>query len=619
MPRASSRSSSSACLSCSRASARSGERGRDCPRSSPSTMPQLERERHEPLLGAVVQVALQSPALGVAGLDDARARARELVVGVGVGQGLRDELGEVQQPPLGAGRQAARLAWSRRPARPTACRRRRAERRPRTGSPARAAARRARRARRRSRRCARDRRCGRRGRRPSRRRGRATSRAACPPGRRPASCRRPSRARRSRSAARWRSGRRSRRATSSVTRSKTALGGASLATSVAMRRRAACSSARARVARSLATRRCSASRRCGDVAQRRDDALGPAAGVEDGRRADRDPAGVPSGAQRAVSGACGRRDRAPRRPGAGRGDRLSSASTAAPRTSSGRRPRSASRSQAEDLLGGRVAVGDDPARVADDEALGHRLHHRPQSLLVGAQRLVGARALGGDRGEHERRQRRGGQEQLARQQAVGDRLADERARVVRGVPDREPRHDDERRGRPAGPEAQRGPDERREDDVGDVALGRQLGQQHEGGPAARRPRAGPGARTAASRGVAQVRISGVTTSAPEKSDSHHVRQTSPNSSAGMTSPSRSDVVPKLALISVPTAAAATSANTSPTRSMARAAADQAAQEHGGDDHLERVADGLAEHRAQRRREVATSRSPMTMPGHSRGP
>ena len=36
--------------------------------------PELDRERDEPLLGAVVQVALEPPALGVAGADDARAR-----------------------------------------------------------------------------------------------------------------------------------------------------------------------------------------------------------------------------------------------------------------------------------------------------------------------------------------------------------------------------------------------------------------------------------------------------------------------------------------------------------------------------------------------------------------
>jgi hypothetical protein len=42
-----------------------------------------------------VQVALQPPALGVAGLDDARARGGELLARVGVGERLRDELGEV--------------------------------------------------------------------------------------------------------------------------------------------------------------------------------------------------------------------------------------------------------------------------------------------------------------------------------------------------------------------------------------------------------------------------------------------------------------------------------------------------------------------------------------------
>jgi hypothetical protein len=36
--------------------------------------PQRERERDEPLLRAVVEVALQPAALGIAGLDDAGAR-----------------------------------------------------------------------------------------------------------------------------------------------------------------------------------------------------------------------------------------------------------------------------------------------------------------------------------------------------------------------------------------------------------------------------------------------------------------------------------------------------------------------------------------------------------------
>ena len=41
--------------------------------------PQRERERDEPLLGAVVQVALQPPALLRAGLDDARAGGAQLL------------------------------------------------------------------------------------------------------------------------------------------------------------------------------------------------------------------------------------------------------------------------------------------------------------------------------------------------------------------------------------------------------------------------------------------------------------------------------------------------------------------------------------------------------------
>ena len=41
--------------------------------------PQREREHHQPLLGAVVQVALEPAALGVAGLDGARARGAQLL------------------------------------------------------------------------------------------------------------------------------------------------------------------------------------------------------------------------------------------------------------------------------------------------------------------------------------------------------------------------------------------------------------------------------------------------------------------------------------------------------------------------------------------------------------
>ena len=59
-----------------------------------------ERQADEPLLGAVVKVALQATALGVAGLDDARARSRELLARLGVGQRLGGQLGEARDPLL---------------------------------------------------------------------------------------------------------------------------------------------------------------------------------------------------------------------------------------------------------------------------------------------------------------------------------------------------------------------------------------------------------------------------------------------------------------------------------------------------------------------------------------
>ena len=49
--------------------------------------PKRQRERDEPLLRAVVQVALEPPPLGVARLDDARARPAQLVL---VGGALGD-------------------------------------------------------------------------------------------------------------------------------------------------------------------------------------------------------------------------------------------------------------------------------------------------------------------------------------------------------------------------------------------------------------------------------------------------------------------------------------------------------------------------------------------------
>ena len=78
MPRASSRSSSSDCGEL--AARRRDEllRRRRVAADVGLDQPQLQRERDEPLLRAVVQVALEPPALGVAGRDDALARGLQL-------------------------------------------------------------------------------------------------------------------------------------------------------------------------------------------------------------------------------------------------------------------------------------------------------------------------------------------------------------------------------------------------------------------------------------------------------------------------------------------------------------------------------------------------------------
>ena len=100
MPRASSRSSSSPFASCSCAAASVLAGGGRILLQRRADHAQVERQRDEPLLRAVVQVALEPPALGIADLDDPRARRGELLEGVGVGQPLGDEVGEVAQPLL---------------------------------------------------------------------------------------------------------------------------------------------------------------------------------------------------------------------------------------------------------------------------------------------------------------------------------------------------------------------------------------------------------------------------------------------------------------------------------------------------------------------------------------
>ena len=78
MPRASSRSSAVACSSSSEASSSSDAASAVTPELRPRE-PEVEGERDQTLLGAVVEVALDAPSLGVARLDDAGARRAKLL------------------------------------------------------------------------------------------------------------------------------------------------------------------------------------------------------------------------------------------------------------------------------------------------------------------------------------------------------------------------------------------------------------------------------------------------------------------------------------------------------------------------------------------------------------
>jgi hypothetical protein len=446
---------------------------------------QPEGERDELLLGAVVKVALDALALGVADLDEARPRGGEPVARVGVGERLRDELGEVEQPPLRVLRQPLGLPG------------RGGERAPETAADA-----------------------------DRSRHGRAEPERAQPVRQRAARALvaldplGPAAAEHARD-----DGvavHRKRRSGGDALGPGLREGGddhGEVVRAVAHEAHARhaeeppdllgdATEQRARGGLARHQRRDPPQRRLlggerpgrplarhetllglaafGDVAEGRHDALGPASRAENGRGVDRHPATL------AVGPAHARDEPGLRRAG---GERVLAEQ---PLGRDGGAARVDARVQerpgpdapelvappSEDLLGRGVAVGDDPHRVADDESLGHRVHHGPQPLLVGAERGDGPSTLGGDRREDERRERGGRQEQLARQQAVGDRIADERARVVRGVPDGQAGHDDERGRRPAGAEPQCRPDEGREDDVRDVALGRDLRQQdqddHEG-------------------------------------------------------------------------------------------------------------------------------------------
>ena len=73
-----------------------------------------QRRRDEPLLGAVVQVALEPPALLVAGPDDAGARRLQVLAGLRARDGERDEVAERGEPELGVRQAAGRRCRSSR-------------------------------------------------------------------------------------------------------------------------------------------------------------------------------------------------------------------------------------------------------------------------------------------------------------------------------------------------------------------------------------------------------------------------------------------------------------------------------------------------------------------------
>ena len=102
MPRASSRSSSSPCGELVLRRGQSLAGGWRILLELHADQGQVDREGYQPLLCAVVQVALEPPALGIPGLDDARARGGQLLVGVGVRERLCDQLREVAQSLLEA-------------------------------------------------------------------------------------------------------------------------------------------------------------------------------------------------------------------------------------------------------------------------------------------------------------------------------------------------------------------------------------------------------------------------------------------------------------------------------------------------------------------------------------
>ena len=371
-----------------------------------------------------------------------------------------------------------------------------------------------------------------------------------------------------------------------------------------MRRSAACSSARARVAVSLATRRCSAARRCVMSLRVETTPSGRPPASRTGAEVIETHAWVPSGrVRRAVMGP-GRRPvtsaSSPRSRPSGSGS--SSASSAGARTSSGPRPRSRSRSM---------------PRICSAAAL--------QSVMTPrASRTMRPSAIDWTTDRNRSSLARSASSALVRSAVTAASTSDVSAAVARKswLESRLSVMDSRTNG-PAlwavfqtvsvetttsAVDAPRGPKRSAAQmSTGKTTYGT---SRWEGSSASSTRVVSSAAPSTAfqrenprSPRVAQVRISGVTTSAPGE-----VREPPRPPHLGVLV--RGDDVPE-----AQRRGSEAGADQRPHRGRrdqrehvahaleARPAADQAAQEDRRDDHLERVAQGLAGHRAQRRREV----------------
>ena len=125
---------------------------------------------------------------------------------------------------------------------------------------------------------------------------------------------------------------------------------------------------------------------------------------------------------------------------------------------------------------GRLSAGDKRRHSAQRRLL---VRKRTLGRLACRKSFSRTRALGGLRSEYQRCERRDGDEKLRREQAVADRVAQERPVVLRGVPNRDRTDDENSGGRSARSEADRSPQQDRKDDVGHIALWCQLRQRHE--------------------------------------------------------------------------------------------------------------------------------------------